>query len=394
VQRFAFDAVDPSGARLRGVGLAENEIDLDRQLAGRGLVLLEARTVRRGGRVTARTIIDVFYHLSITLGAGVPILQSLEGLQESGEHPLAVELAEIQRKVQGGSSLSDALAAHPQYFPSLAIALVRAGEGTGRLAPLLADLVSYLEWREQLRRQIRSATTYPVLLVVATIGLCGVMGFFVVPRFSGIFAELGVEIPAPMRAILTVRDLVVTMWPVLLGMGLLGAGALAISLRRESARAFLDGILLRTPVLGHLLLCLDLSRFCHNLSVLYGAGLPVMAGLDFTASIVQNRAVRVAIRRAGERLEGGATLENALRPEGVFPAMVLRMLNVGESTGQLDQALDHVSAYYDREVPRVVEHVIAMFNMGVLVLMGGTIVTIALSFFVPFYEVLGNLDAK
>jgi type IV pilus assembly protein PilC len=393
VRSFAFEAVDESGTRLRGMEVAANEGDLDRQLAKRGLVLLEARSARRRGRVTPRTVIDVFYHLSVILEAGVPILQGIRDLQESGEHPLAAELADIERRIEGGTSLSDALAAHPHHFPSLAVSLVRAGEGTGRLAGILSDLVTYLEWREDLRRQIRAATTYPSIVLLSTFGLCGILAFFVLPRFSGIFAELGVEIPAPMRAILFVRDMAVGYWPILLSCAVLfGVGFLAWA-RSEPGRAVRDGIVLRIPLLSRLILGLDLSRFCHNLSVLYSAGLPILEGLSLTADIVQNRVVRGVIRKAADRLRAGAGLMESLQPEGVFPSMVLRMLHTGESTGQLDRALDHVARFYDREVPRVIERVIASFNFGVLIFMGGTIVVIALSFFVPLYEMLGSISA-
>lgn len=393
MRRFAFDAIDPAGARQYGTELAADENDLDKQLAQRGLVLLSAHRVRPKRRVTPRTVIDVFYHLSVILEAGIPILRGLQDLQELGEHPLASELADVERRVEGGQSLSDALSAHPRHFPPLAIAVVRAGERTGRLGSTLADLVSYLEWRSELRRQIRTAAAYPIVIFSATLSLCSILGFFVLPRFSEIFGELGVELPAPMLAVLAMRELVASSWTWLLGVGTAVGIPLLLWQRTESGRAIRHRLLLRLPVLGHLILNLDLARFCHNLALFYSAGLPVLDGLQLTQQIVQNRAVRRSIRRATDRLQTGSGLRDALLPEKTFPPLVLRMLHVGESTGQLDQSLDHVARFYDREVPLAIRRVIASFNVLIIVFMGATVATVILSFFVPLYQMLGNLNA-
>ena len=393
MRRFAFDAIDPSGARQYGTELATNEGDLDRQLSQRGLVLLTSRKVRARGRVTPRTVIDVFYHLSVILGAGIPVLRGLQDLQEMGEHPLAAELSDIERRVETGTSLSDALSAHPQHFPPLAVSVVRAGEQTGRLAGILSDLVSYLEWRAELRRQIRSAATYPIIVLTATLALCCVLGFFVLPRFSEIFGELGVELPGPMLVVLAMRQLLITHWLWFLGLCVALGIPFFLWQRTESARALRHRLFLRVPVFGPLILNLDLARFCHNLALFYSAGLPILDGLKMTEEIVQNRAVRRSIRHATDRLQAGSGLRDALLPEKAFPPLVLRMLHVGESTGHLDEALDHVAKFYNREVPVAIGRVIASFNVGIMVFMGATVTTVILSFFVPLYKMLGNLNA-
>jgi len=392
MRRFAYEAIDADGAHRSGTEIAPNKRALDQKLSKQGLVLVHARTEHSRAKATPRTMIDLFYHLSVILAAGVPILQGLRDLQESGEHPLAAELGDIELRVEGGKSLSDALATHPKHFSPLMVSVVQAGEQTGKLDDVLRDLVSYLEWRENFRRQVRSATTYPTILFVATLGLCAVLGLFVLPRFTGVFGELGVELPAAMQAILTVRGFIVGGWLWVVSIGVLAGGSLWGWLRTERGRAARDRALLRIPLIGRLILSLELSRFCHNLSVLYAAGIPLLQSLSMTAGIVQNRSVRRAIQAGSDRVQGGAGLLEALQPERVFPSMVLRMLNVGESTGQLGQSLDHVSQYYDRELPDTIDRTIAYFNTGVLVLMGGVVVMIALAFFVPMYEMLGNVS--
>jgi type IV pilus assembly protein PilC len=394
VRPFAFEAVDGSGSRRQGTEIAANELELDRQLSARGLVLLSARPTRSRGKVTPRTVVDLFYHLSVILGAGVPMLQGIRDVRECGENPLASELADIERRIERGTSLSGALAAHPRHFPAISVALVQAGERTGRLDVILRDLVTYLEWRDDLRRQIRAATAYPVVLLLATLGLCGILAFFVLPRFSGIFSELGVEIPGPMRAILFLRMLVVSAWPALLASVALVGGSLWLWQRTDRGRLVRDRLVLRLPFMGRVIVSLELSRFCRNLSVLHSSGIPILDGLSLTSEIVQNRVVRRAVEKAIHRLRAGAGLVEALHPEQVFPSMVLRMLQMGETTGRLDEALDHVTRFYDRDVPLVIERAMASFNLGTLAFMGATVVVIALSFFVPFYQMLGSLNAS
>ncbi len=393
MRRYAFEAVDGSGSRASGVRIALNEAELDRALRDRGLTMLRSRSVSAPRRVSGRVIIDFFYHLAVLDEAGVALVSGLRDLQEDGSHPLAVELAEIGRRIEAGTTLSEALAVYPRYFSPLAVSVVKAGEKTGRLDRVLRDLVRYLEWREDLVRQIRSATTYPIIVLSALFGLCTILGLFVLPRFIAVFAELGVELPLPMKIILFTRDFLIANWPwVLLGVAVVGL-TLWMCGRSEPGRRMIDRAVLRLPLLGRLAVSLDMSRLCQNLGLLYGAGLPILASLSVTAEIVQNRVIRDAVHAANDSVQRGSTLVDALRPAGVVPAMVLRMLQVGESTGRLDESLARVASFYEREVPEVIQRAIALFNSAVLVFLGAVLVVIALSFFIPMYEGLGNLNA-
>jgi type IV pilus assembly protein PilC len=164
--------------------------------------------------------------------------------------------------------------------------------------------------------------------------------------------------------------------------------------RSEPGRRVVDRAVLRLPLFGRLAVSLDMSRLCQNLGLLYSSGLPILASLSVTADIVQNRMIRDAVHAAHDRVQCGSTLVDALRPAGVVPAMVLRMLQVGESTGRLDESLARVALFYEREVPEVIQRALALFNSAVLVFLGSILVVIALSFFIPMYEALGNLNAR
>ena len=393
MQRFSFSAIDAAGARSTGVLVASDDREVDRTLSSRGLVLLRARPMRGSRRVPARVISDFFHHLGVLVGAGVPIARGLHDLHEDSDNPLAVEIADIARRVDTGSTLSDALAQHPRYFAPLMLSVVRAGEQTGKLDVVLRDLVSYLEWREELGRQVRSAMVYPTIVGVGLIGLCTLLVLFVLPRFVGIFLELRVEIPIALRLMLWTQATVFAYWPWLLVLGTVAGSALVVWQRSEHGRRARDRAALALPLARTLVVGLDMSRFCHNLGLLYAAGLPILDALATTAEIVQNRLIREAIQAAREKVMRGSGLVEALRAPGVVPAMVLRMLGVGETTGNIDAALERAARFYEREVPAVIDRSIAWFNTGVIVALGAVLLTIILSFFVPLYEAMGNLNA-
>lgn len=393
MQRFSFSAIDTSGQRRMGVLVASDDREVDRTLSNRGLVLLRARPLRGSHRVPARVISDFFYHLGVLVGAGVPISRGLHDLHEDDENPLAVEIAEIARRVETGSSLSDALAQQPRHFSPLMLAVVRAGEQTGKLDLVLGNLVSYLEWREDLGRQVRSALVYPTIVGLGVIGLCSLLALFVLPRFVGIFLELRVEIPLTLRAIIWTQLFVFTYWPGILVLLASTGSALVIWQRGEHGRRVRDRAALALPLAHRLVVGLDMSRLCHNLGLLYAAGLPILDALAITADIVQNRVIRDVVRGAREKVTRGSGLVDALRAPGVVPPMVLRMLGVGEATGDIDASLERAARFYEREVPAVIDRSIAWFNTGVIVTLGGVLLTIILSFFVPLYEAMGNLNA-
>jgi type II secretory pathway component PulF len=296
------------------------------------------------------------------------------------------------RKIEAGSTLSDALAERPREFPRLVQALVRAGESTGQLDRILLDLVKHLEWREDLRRQVKSAATYPLIVVLGVVGLLVIVMGYVLPAFLEIFLDLGVALPLSTRALIALQGFLSQWWAALLG----GSAALAIAAfaagRTAQGRRQLHAAILRAPLFGRLVLMVEASRFAHNLGVLYAAGLPIMASLEMVRGIVQNQRVAEVVEDVGERVARGEGLADALGRHELMPAIVLRMVSIGEASGKLDEALERAATYYDREVPEIIARALALFNTGALFFLGGTIVVVVLSIFVPLYSMLGSLN--
>lgn len=392
--RFAFQARSTTGDSVSGIGFAVDEQDLDRQLASADLLLIKARAVRaaRGRTSSNRTLVDFCYHMSVVVEAGIPLLRGLSDLAQ-GEHPLRDTIGDVARKIESGAALSEALADFPEHFPPLILALIRAGEQSGNLDRVLRDLARYFEWRENLRRQIVSAVTYPSLVMVAVIGLCALLTTWVLPRFLQIFIELGVSLPPTTRAMLSMHQFLGNWGWHLLGL----CAALAIGgfpvIRSRRGRRVLDRVVLRTPLLGSLVLMIEMSRFSHNLGLLYGTGVAIVKALELIEEIAQNSVVSGMMGQARERIEKGGSLSDAFGRSALLPPLVARMISVGEASGRLDESLERASSYYDREVPAIISRLVALFNTGVLIFLGGTLVVVALSIFIPFYQMMGNLSA-
>ena len=350
---------------------------------------------RAGARIpkSGRVLIDLCYHLATSIEAGVPLVTTLIDLQEDGNSPIAGILDDLTRKVEAGQTLSQAMESYPALFPPLVQSLVAAGEETGELPRILRDLVTYLQWTDDLHRKLKSAMTYPCIVLVGMVGLVALLTTFVLPNFLDLFVELHVDLPLITRGMIWLHHFLMAWWFWLA----LGAGVLVLAftlvLRNAAVRYRLHGILLDLPLFGMLLTMIEMSRFAHNLSLLYAAGIPIVRGLEMVAGIVQNLVVREAVGNSAESVRNGATLTDAIGETKLMPTLVMRMISLGERVGSLEQSLDHVATYYDREVPGIIDRALAIFNAVLIASLGMMLVSIALGIFVPLYQMMGNLDA-
>ncbi len=392
--RFAYQARDASGRLVRGIELADSEEALDSVLSSSNLCLIEARVqrARRGGRVRAEVLVDFCYHLRSVVEGGIPLIEGLQDFCDDTSHPLNSVMVDVSRKIRNGSQLSEAMAEYPGHFPELMRALIRAGEETGRLDQILRDLVSYLEWRNELAHQIKSALAYPAVVVGGILVLCVILLTYVLPNFMQIFNELDVELPLATVVLLAISDFLRTRGVLLLCALAAGAAGFRILVRTDSGRSLYHALLLRLPLFGNLITMLEMSRFAHNLSILYASGIPIVRAIDLIENIVQNFSIRESLASAQEDIKRGGSLTGALERERWMPTLVTRMLRIGEQTGELDRSLERVSAYYDRELPRVIKKTLAVFNTSSVVCLGGVIGTMALAIFVPVYKMLSSLN--
>ncbi len=392
--RYAYRALDAQGRSLRGVLHAMGEADLDRRLRESGLALVWCRPARGAGRpVPARDLLHLCLHMAHMLRAGVPLLTTLEEVEEATPpRRLRDAVADVRRAVRDGALLSQALAQHPRLFGPVMAGVVAAGERTGHLADSFDHLAVHLRWQEDLSRRVRKALRYPLFMLVVMTGVIALMVGFVVPQVSTMLAPLGQSLPPVTRALMGLATGVRAGAPWLLLVAGVGGGLLVFLARRLPALAWRrDALLLRLPLVGRALHALALARFVHFLAVTYGAGIPLLEGLAIARGVVGNRAMDRALARAGAAVRGGTALSEALGESGLFPRLVRRMVRVGEETGDLDGALAHVTAFYDREARDRLDTLVAVIEPTLTMVVGLLMAWIVVAILLPVYEAVHSM---
>lgn len=397
--RYEYSAIDDYGRKARGFLLAPDEGGLREALASMGLHLLSGKErsevravflVRRG--IRRGDVIQFSFHLRTLLAAGIPIVVALDDLAEQTDTPAFREvIRDIRRNVQAGAGLSDSFALHPEIFPESYVSIVRAGETTGNLEEVLADLTKFLTWQEELAKTIRQATYYPMTVLSAVAGLMFLLFTFVFPRFVKIFQAAAVELPLPTRIVIAISIFFRDYGLFLLGGIVLVLLALHFYRRTEQGRLRTDAWKLKIPVVGGLVRAIEISRFSHYLALLFRAGVETIHSLIVVEQVLGNKVLAGVVRTAREQLTSGGLLSSALGASGQFPPLVVRMVAAGEATGKLDETLENVSSYYDREVPLVVRKTFAVLEPLIIVVLSVVVLGAALSFFLALYKMVGAM---
>jgi type IV pilus assembly protein PilC len=402
VPRYEYSAIDDYGKKVRGTLLAPDEIGIRDALASMGLHLLQAVERSAGAnlfsfrvKIRRSDIIQFTYHLKTLLGAGISIVVALGDLAEQSEHPLLREvILDVRRNVQAGAGLCESFALHPEAFPESYVSIVRAGETTGNLEGVLADLAEFLTWQEELAGTIRQATYYPLTVVSAVMGLVFILFTFVFPRFIKIFQAAQVELPLPTRIVIAISTFFRDYGIYLLASIVLAYVALRLYRRTEAGRLRVDAWKLRIPLVGPMIRSIEISRFSHFLGLLFRAGVETVHSLWVVERVIGNRVIASVVRTAREELTAGGSLSAALGKSGEIPPMVVRMLSAGESSGRLDDTLSNVSKHYDREVPKTIKKTFAILEPAIVIFLAVIVLGAALSFFLALYKMVGAMGGS
>ncbi len=399
---FKYMARDMDGQSIEGILFAESEQILSEKLSEMDLILIEARIIKdlesasiSFGKIKRRDIILFTNHLATSVEAGVPVISAISDYAAETENiRFAKMIRDIERQVMAGTTLSESFSKHPKAFSSLYISVVATGEATGNLDKVLNDLVGFLEWQEELLAQIRQASIYPAFLVSMIIGVIIVMMTITLPKFIPVLEGFGVELPAPTRILIKVSNFFQDNLLLMFFGFIVFIIVYIISNKNETGRHFWDTVKLKLPLLGKLQKKIILSKFAHYFSMLYSSGIGVLESFSILQDIVGNEVLKRAIHRCSLDIEQGSSIYDALVKEKIFPPLVLRMIQVGESTGKLDTSLHKVSQYYDKEVPQTISKIFAAFEPILIIVMGGVVLFIALSIFLPIYKLTSAMGAN
>ena len=345
-----------------------------------------------GGKIAMRDVVIFTRQFSTMVNAGLPLVQALDILARQSENPaLAAAVRAVVSDVEQGNTVADAMRKQPKAFNDLYTNMVAAGEMGGILDVILNRLAVFMEKNDALIRKVKGAMIYPtVILCVA--GLCVVVLLWrVIPVFSAMFASVGMELPLPTQIVIGLSTFLNQYWWMLL----LGGAGTVVALRRyyatSSGQLVIDALLLKVPVLGDVLRKSAVSRFTRTLGTLVSSGVSILDGLEITARTAGNRVVEDAVMQSRASIAGGDTIAGPLDKSGVFPPMVISMINVGEQTGGLDEMLSKIADFYDDEVDAAVSGLLSLLEPIMIVFLGVVVGGMIVAMYLPIFDMVNSV---
>jgi type IV pilus assembly protein PilC len=341
------------------------------------------------GRVKLKDVAVFSRQFATMINSGLSLIRALAILTEQTENPqLAKTVNEVRLDVERGSALSVALGRHPKVFNRLYIAMVKSGEAGGVLDSVLLRLADTIEKQVELRRKIRSAMTYPIVVLTICTLIATAMLLFIVPQFKAIYADLGGELPLPTKVLISISGLLRKFFPIFVLLGIGGAFLFRRWIRSPSGKPKWDAFKLRVPVFGALTRKAALARFSRTLAALTRSGVGILEALEIVAETSGNEVVSDAVRNTQGAVKRGDTLARPLAQHEVFPAMVVQMIAVGEETGALDEMLDKIADFYDQEVSATVDALTSLIEPMLIVLMGVIVGGMIISLYLPMFNII------
>jgi type II secretory pathway component PulF len=391
---FAYRAATPDGEMLNGVEDATSQLVLERVLAGRGLYPVSisptrARAPHRARKIARRAAVaEAIRHIALLLDAGFPLDRSLGiAVKLVPNFDVSAALDRVRTLVRGGRSLADALAQEPRYFPPLVVGMTRAGERGGTLGPSLDRLAGHLERAEELRSQVVSAMIYPAVLVAAGGATLAALLLFVLPRFAGMFEELGVALPASTSFLIGAGQVAGRWWPAALAAVVAIVAAVALWRRTTRGRQALDRFLLSAPVLGPLRARLATSRLGWTLSALLESGMPILPALEISADAIADTAVVAQMARVRKEVRVGTRLADALRNARIFPELFTEMVALGEEAGRMPQMLARAARMAEEELTRGIASAVKLIEPALIIVFGIVVGFVALGLLQAIYGI-------
>jgi type IV pilus assembly protein PilC len=370
-------------ARLRDMGLVP--VSVAKQKSGG----MKMEITLRPGHVKRKELAVVARQFATMVNSGLPILRSLAILGDQTESKeLARVLTQVRTEVEQGNSLSAAMVKFPKAFNDLFIAMVKAGETGGVLDTVLLKLADNIEKDVSLRRRIKSAMTYPVVVVCMVSLIMAAMLLFVVPQFKDIYKQLGGKLPLPTLVLIGVSDAMKHYWYMVIGAIIGGYFGLKRYRKTEGGRVRTDKLLLRIPVFGPLFHKTALSRFSSTLAMLLSAGVPILQALDIVSETVNNRVLSAAVADVQDSVREGESIAKPLARHPVFPPMVVQMLAVGEETGGVDTMLTKVAEFYDDEVTATVDALTSLIEPLLIAFVGAGVGAAVIALYMPMFNVI------
>ncbi|WP_100643536.1 type II secretion system F family protein [Alteromonas facilis] len=402
--KFTYTGRQSDGELTRGVIDANDESTAAKMLAARSIIPIEivagaALTATKQEQVnifTPKVKLDdlvIFARQMYSLTrAGIPILRSVAGLADTTTSlRMRIALSDVIDQLERGRNLSSALNQHSDVFPQLFVSVVHVGENTGQLDAAFLQLAEYLEREQETRKQIKSATRYPMFVVIALILALVIMNIWVIPIFAGMFSKFNAELPLMTRFLMGMSDFFLTKWHYMLLTSLAIIVGVNQYIKTEAGRLKWDSLKLRLPVIGNIIERSLLGRFARSFAMMLKAGVPLTSALNLVADAVSNAYMSNKILDMRRSIERGENLTRVANASGLFTPLVMQMISVGEETGRVDELLGETASYYEREVDYDLKSLTSKIEPILIVIVAGMVLVLALGIFTPMWDMMGAI---
>ena len=326
--------------------------------------------------------------------AGIPIIRAVAGLSNTNSKRMRLALTDVIEQLERGRNLSSALAQHPKIFNQLFVSVVHVGENTGQLDAAFAQLAEYLQREQETRKQIKAATRYPMFVVFALVAALIVMNIFVIPVFAGMFEKFDAELPGMTLFLIGMSDFFITKWWVLIIIIIVCFFITRRYLDTKQGRYKWDKLKLEIPLVGSIIERSLLGRFARSFSMMLKAGVPLTTALNLVADAVSNSYMSKAIIDMRQRIEKGEGLSRVAMASGLFTPLVMQMINVGEETGRVDELLQEVAEFYEREVEYDLKSLTSKIEPILIAIVAAMVLVLALGIFTPMWDMMSVVQGK
>ncbi len=396
---YSYKAIDSNGKSVKGLQDAANLIDLELRLKRAGIDLINAREEDRAASFGATKIkrvdlITFFFNLEQLTRAGVPLLECLGDLRDTMEEASFREIiANMVESIESGNKLSQAMAEHPNAFDKITVALTKAGEDSGRLVDVFQHLTESLKWQDEMTAQTKTMMIYPIVVGVVVLAVTFFLMIYLVPQLLSFIKSTGQEIPIQTRVLLATSAFFVNYWYAILltPFVLFGTYRLAL-LSNPGLQYHVDDLKLRLWPTGPILRKIILARFANTFAMMYSSGITILDCIANSRDLVSNQVISQSLQNVMKEIEAGKNLTQSFQQTGIFPPLVVRMLKVGEATGQLDKALLNVSYFYDRDVKESIKQVQALVEPVMTLILGALLGWVMLSVLSPIYDIISKVQ--
>jgi type IV pilus assembly protein PilC len=400
VPDYKFRTIDAAGKIRSDAMVASNPMELEKRLGSMGFDLLSYKEQKkavenafRSKTISRRELINFTFHLEQLVKSGVPLIDSLKDIRDSIDYSHFTDVLQtIIDDIEGGKTLSLAMAEHSAIFDNVYVTLVRVGEETGQLAIVLKDMAESIRWQDELVEQTKRIMIYPMIVTVIVLLVVSFLMMYLMPQLLPFIKNLGTEIPTHTRILMSVSDFFINYWYVIFSLPVMLIFGIKTAERKfYKFRYYLDGLKLKLWLFGPLMTKIKIARFANYFAMMYSSGITVLDALKISEAMVDNLVLEDSINKARQSISDGVIISKAFEAVGVFPSMIVRMLKVGEDTGAMDEALLNVSYFYNREVKESIEKIEPAILPMLTVVLGFMMMWIMMAVLGPVYDAVAGV---